>query len=1186
MAEGESAPDPVRVLISYAHGEEHEDSQVRRLWDLLRAEGIDARIDLTATNERRVWTEWMNAEIRSAHFVLVVASARYRALAEGEDVPGLGVPWESRQLQELLYGNADRWLSKIVPVVLPGRSRADIPDWLLPASATSYSIKELTPDGVDDLVRMLTDQPKYVAGPLGRVRTRPPLPTDHAAPPSPPPDLTARFAAATAREITELGPKYLGDLYFLDPTVDAQVTTFLDRPETCLLIVSGAGRGKTNLLCHVAEQQAPHRPVLFVSARAAAPENTGVLELVAMRLGYRADWDACFADLGLLAQRGAAPLVLLDAVNESPNPPPTMRQALHELLRHAHDAAVKVVITCRTDFWQYYRAPFWSAYVWQEELGAAAQQPGSPRGRELPLFPVAQFPAIAHRYFARFDVRGELRADAAERCRHPLVLRLFCEAYREREIGVVDNLRLYRLLKLFWQRKLTAVADVRGLKRSDAVAELVLAVARLMRERRSTIVPRSAVAAALRLGTSELDQSESLYARVLDEEIILEENVDEDVGISNIVFVYDRLAEYAVALGIYVDDGWDSAGADEVVANAETLMEQEYAFSTLRGALEFLVLRLEDRRRDDGVHLAVLRDMLARDWKWRRIGTVLAFQLDYSVPSAWEHLDNLARDGHDFVRRIVAENVGSLVGSDEGRALAVLTDLLGAANPVVRDAALGTARRLPAPAAIRWFEQVAGGAPALVSLAAEVLTSPLDVDSPVFEAKLRWLLSGAYRPFGHVLLPGLLRRFGDREDLAYGDLDDIEEFLRGCRSFGGAALPGGLDQLVDLCAAIQESLHSDLAALGAACDVLTAAAELLHSQGRPLDAEALSTRLRDLLPDESERLMFLSRIVSPSPLFGNRTLAEVAIAAGNEALSSAGARAFVPLGSYVSSLLRPWEIRRRVLELGDPPDVDWSSDDPAPARMALLATRAAAEFGLVLSPRDLRCTPSVGRLVLRLWQHADQRDRRQDTRSRALDTLAGLTPHEVAQIFADFRDENLDDVARANLGALLLALCRLHRDEPARIVDALEALIVWHEDRASDAVLREVESLLRVAPDLFWLLVDTLVVHPDRRVSVFAGRAVERVEYVAQAQANPDILRSLAWIIEEVAGIDEAEVLPDRRFVEDLDIDSLSAIEIVVQAEDQFGIRVPDGVLVELTTVGLAVAYVERHLPSGSARPA
>jgi acyl carrier protein len=76
---------------------------------------------------------------------------------------------------------------------------------------------------------------------------------------------------------------------------------------------------------------------------------------------------------------------------------------------------------------------------------------------------------------------------------------------------------------------------------------------------------------------------------------------------------------------------------------------------------------------------------------------------------------------------------------------------------------------------------------------------------------------------------------------------------------------------------------------------------------------------------------------------------------------------------------------------------------------------------------------------------------------------------------------------------------------------------------------------------------------------------------------NTEILSGFAEIVEEVAGIDPTEVTVDKSFVDDLDIDSLSMVEIAVQAEDKFGVKIPDDQLAELKTVGDAVDYIAKN---------
>ncbi|MEV6060229.1 meromycolate extension acyl carrier protein AcpM [Nocardia asteroides] len=78
------------------------------------------------------------------------------------------------------------------------------------------------------------------------------------------------------------------------------------------------------------------------------------------------------------------------------------------------------------------------------------------------------------------------------------------------------------------------------------------------------------------------------------------------------------------------------------------------------------------------------------------------------------------------------------------------------------------------------------------------------------------------------------------------------------------------------------------------------------------------------------------------------------------------------------------------------------------------------------------------------------------------------------------------------------------------------------------------------------------------------------------ATTQEDIVAGIAEIVEEVTGIDVAEVTIEKSFVEDLEIDSLSLVEIAVQLEDKYGVKIPDEDLASLRTVGDAVAYVQR----------
>ena len=73
-----------------------------------------------------------------------------------------------------------------------------------------------------------------------------------------------------------------------------------------------------------------------------------------------------------------------------------------------------------------------------------------------------------------------------------------------------------------------------------------------------------------------------------------------------------------------------------------------------------------------------------------------------------------------------------------------------------------------------------------------------------------------------------------------------------------------------------------------------------------------------------------------------------------------------------------------------------------------------------------------------------------------------------------------------------------------------------------------------------------------------------------------EIHSSLAEIVNEVAGIPAEDVQMDKSFTDDLDVDSLSMVEVVVAAEEKFGVAIPDDEVKNLRTVGDAVAFIER----------
>jgi acyl carrier protein len=66
-------------------------------------------------------------------------------------------------------------------------------------------------------------------------------------------------------------------------------------------------------------------------------------------------------------------------------------------------------------------------------------------------------------------------------------------------------------------------------------------------------------------------------------------------------------------------------------------------------------------------------------------------------------------------------------------------------------------------------------------------------------------------------------------------------------------------------------------------------------------------------------------------------------------------------------------------------------------------------------------------------------------------------------------------------------------------------------------------------------------------------------------------------IIIDQLGVDEAEVTPEAKFIDDLGADSLDTVELVMALEEEFGIEIPDEDAEKIATVRDAINYIQEH---------
>ena len=75
-----------------------------------------------------------------------------------------------------------------------------------------------------------------------------------------------------------------------------------------------------------------------------------------------------------------------------------------------------------------------------------------------------------------------------------------------------------------------------------------------------------------------------------------------------------------------------------------------------------------------------------------------------------------------------------------------------------------------------------------------------------------------------------------------------------------------------------------------------------------------------------------------------------------------------------------------------------------------------------------------------------------------------------------------------------------------------------------------------------------------------------------------DTLNDVQSIISDLLGADGAKIIPEARFREDLDADSLDLVELIMAFEEKFGGEISDDQAQKITTVGEAVAYIDANM--------
>jgi hypothetical protein len=429
-------------------------------------------------------------------------------------------------------------------------------------------------------------------------------------------DLLDACQAQVKSVLYDVRHKYDPKLY-VNRAIERDLNNFFDTPldgpaPNCFLLVAPAGSGKTNLLCELARVRVARQPVLLLmGGNLYIGATTGLLgavqaelEAASSEVAFRSAGDSLHTLHCLAEELDQDALLFLDAINEHDRPV-EMRKALEDLLRKTRGRRIKLVVTCRDYYWGLFKGRFWEGTTVNDLPAEGDEDEVGDTDEDFSHFAADEHERALPLYLDHYNIIGQPVGDAAEQCRHPLLLRFFCEAYRGQDVGEVEDIRLKDLFDRYWSQKLASIAE-RMIQQGDErlqdgltakVGDYLLTVAAHMLHHNVRAIPLAEMPQAT--GREEqYEDPRSVYGRIRDEFIILEEK-ERGKGhrrVFQVAFVYEEFMEYVMARSLLRD--WDRAILDEtaILAEIEALTGRYESFAQILGVVVYLALMFAGRK--------------------------------------------------------------------------------------------------------------------------------------------------------------------------------------------------------------------------------------------------------------------------------------------------------------------------------------------------------------------------------------------------------------------------------------------------------------------------------------------------------------------------------------------------------------------------------------------------------------
>ena len=318
-----------------------------------------------------------------------------------------------------------------------------------------------------------------------------------------------------------------------------------------LLVTTSAGQGKTNLICDLVDNVLLKRDIPFVYMNGYEIDSNNIGESFARMMlpTSKASFDETIKELSTYCKYKRCPVILIiDGLNENPNPEAFSRNLQVFLDAVLQYDCVKVIMTCRTEYYKEcfstYDDAFKDKMIKIENLNKHFDEDEKIR--------------LLDNYLRYFNITTQFEPSVQERlCDDLLLLRIFCEANKNKNLGFVHSIKREDLFIEYYDimtyNLIEKVQNEEGYKLSafrikDFITDLI---DYMISNGKFFNVPLSYL-------ESKFNKDEQrIFSRFLEENILLRKDLTPDVkglfGRNEVVnFTYDSFRDYL--LSAYLTD--------------------------------------------------------------------------------------------------------------------------------------------------------------------------------------------------------------------------------------------------------------------------------------------------------------------------------------------------------------------------------------------------------------------------------------------------------------------------------------------------------------------------------------------------------------------------------------------------------------------------------------------------------